>query len=309
MPLISFCIPVFRNEGSLKITYDRIRDIFEGELSEHDFEIVFTNDGSDDGSMDEMLALREQDKRVRIFDLSRNFGQRYSLLCSFDNCKGDAAILMAADLQEPFEKISEMVNLWDQGNEMVICYRADRKDHWLDGLFSRTFYKIVRSGIPNMPKGGFDFMLMDRKGVDQFNQITYRNNFFQGDVLSLGFKTVFIPYTRLARTIGKSQQPFGRRVRYFVDGLISASYVPIRFMSVIGFAVFLIGLVYGGFNFVYRLLDTESEWTGWTSLIISVWLLSGIIMVMLGVIGEYIWRINDEVKGRQRYIIGKKYDD
>jgi len=306
MKTISFIIPVYRNEGSLIPTYEQITALFITTLKGYDYEVVFIDDGSDDNSFQELMTLRKKDNKVNLIKLSRNFGQRSAVLCGLHHASGDAVVKMSADLQEPINSIPKMIQEWENDNEIVIYYRHQREDAIINRLFSNIFYNFIRLTNPNVPKGGFDFFLIGRNALNHFNQIHYHNRFIQGDVLSLGFSVKYLPYKRLKRTIGKSQNTFSKRVKFFIDGILNASYLPIRFISFLGIIISLIGISLALF-IIYNKLTNDAPYIGWASLMVLNLIIGGLIMFMLGIIGEYIWRIYDETKHRPNYVIDKIY--
>ena len=303
---ISFVIAVYHNEGAISKTYEKIQSVFKSELSNHEYELVFVDDGSKDGSLQEALSLREQDPKVKVITFTRNFGQMAAMLAGFKEATGAAIINISADLQDPVELIPEMIEKWRGGSEIVICYRTDRSDTLFSKLFSRLAYSVLRMSLPQIPPGGFDFVLMDRKVMDAFNAIDVRHRFFQGDLLWTGYRTSFIPYVRLERTIGKSQYNFGKKLKNFLDAVLDASYLPIRFISLVGLITSTLGVLYSG-TIVVSWLRGETPFEGWAPIMIALLLVGGLIMVMLGVIGEYVWRINEEVRKRPNFVIRDKY--
>ncbi len=303
---VSFVVAVYHNEGALTKTHEKIRAVFQGVLARHDYEMIFIDDGSTDGSLAELLRLREQDANVKIITFTRNFGQMAAMLAGFKESVGDAVINISADLQDPVELIPQMVEKWESGSEIVICHRTDRSDSLLSGWFSQLAYAVLRISLPQIPSGGFDFVLMDRKVMDSFNSVDVRHRFFQGDLLWTGYTTSLIPYVRLKRTIGKSQYNFGKKLKNFLDAVIDASYLPIRFISLIGVLTSALGLLYS-VSIAVAWLRGETPFEGWAPLMIVVLLVGGLIMVMLGVIGEYIWRINEEVRKRPNYIVRDRF--
>jgi dolichol-phosphate mannosyltransferase len=303
---ISFVVAVYHNEGAVSKTHEKIQALFTSELADYDYEIVFVDDGSKDGSLEEILGLREWDSRVKVITFTRNFGQMAAMLAGFKEATGDAVINISADLQDPVELIPQMVAKWREGSETVICYRKDRSDTFSAKLFSRLAYGVLRMSIPQIPQGGFDFVLMDRKVMDAFNAIDVRHRFFQGDLLWTGYRTFFIPYVRLQRTIGKSQYSFGKKLKNFLDAVLDASCLPIRFISLIGLITSALGVVYS-ISIIFSWLKGETPFAGWAPLMIVVLLVGGVIMVMLGVIGEYVWRINEEVRKRPNYVIRDRF--
>lgn len=303
---ISFIIAVYRNEGAITETYKKIKSVFTDRLVTHDYEIIFVNDGSDDGSWAEIMALKQTDRQVKALSFTRNFGQMAAMLAGFKTATGDAVLNISADLQDPIDLVPQMIQKWEAGEEIVICYRTDRSDSIGAKLFSRIAYGALRLAIPQIPPGGFDFVLMDRKVMDTFNKIDVRNRFFQGDLLWPGYKTSFIPYARLKREIGKSQYNFSKKLKNFIDAFLDASYIPIRFISLLGVITSLLGVLYS-LTVIGSWFMGGTPFTGWAPLMIAILLVGGMIMFMLGIIGEYIWRIYDEVRKKPNYIIRSEH--
>lgn len=303
---ISFVIPVYQNAGAISKTYEKINLIFTKDLSQYDYEIIFIDDGSKDESLKEILSLRDSDPRVKGVTFTRNFGQMAAMLAGFKEARGEAIINISADLQDPVELIPQMIDKWRDGSETVICYRTDREDPLSSKLFSRLAYSILRMSNSQIPPGGFDFVLMDRKVMDEFNSIDVRHRFFQGDLLWAGYRTSFIPYVRLQRVIGKSQYNFSKKLKNFLDAVLDASYLPIRLISLIGLITSALGVIYSVSIFI-SWLRNETPFQGWAPLMIVTLLIGGVIMIMLGIIGEYIWRINEEVRKRPNYVIREKF--
>jgi polyisoprenyl-phosphate glycosyltransferase len=303
---ISFVVAVYHNEGAIAKTHEKIQSIFASELTAHVYEIVFVDDGSEDGSLAEILELRKRDPHIKVITFTRNFGQMAAMLAGFKEATGDAVVNISADLQDPVELIPQMVDSWSGGSEIVICHRTDRSDTLLAKLFSSLAYGVLRISLPSIPSGGFDFVLMDRKVMDSFNAVDVRHRFFQGDLLWTGYRTSFIPYARLKRTIGKSQYNFGKKLKNFLDAVLDASYLPIRFISLLGLVTSALGVLYSA-TIVVSWLRGETPFAGWAPLMIAILMVGGLIMVMLGVIGEYVWRINEEVRKRPNYVVRDKF--
>jgi dolichol-phosphate mannosyltransferase len=307
MKKISFVIPVYRNERAVSKTHECIKNLFLDELStDYEFEIIFVDDGSDDRSLPELLDLHELDKRVKVLSFTRNFGQMSAMLAGFKFATGEAIINISADLQDPVELIPKMLNQWSNGAEIVICHRVARNDGLWSSLFSRIAYKLLSLSSPSLPAGGFDFVLIGRKALDVFNSIDVRNRFFQGDLLWTGYATVFIPYIRQKRLIGKSQYTFWKKFKNFVDAFLDASYLPIRFISAAGAITAIVGFVYA-ITIIVSWFFGMTPFLGWAPIVISVMVVGGLNMLMLGIVGEYVWRIYDEIRGKPNYIIKDLY--
>ncbi len=303
---ISFVVAVYRNVGAITHTYEKIKSVFAEQLSGDDYEIVFVDDGSDDGSLEEILSLRSRDPRIKAITFTRNFGQMAAMLAGLQQASGDATINISADLQDPVDLIPQMVGKWREGAEIVVCYRTDRSDTFAAKAFSRFAYGALRLSIPQIPPGGFDFVLIDRRALDEFNSIDVRNRFFQGDLLWTGYRTSFIPYVRLKRTIGKSQYNLRKKLKNFLDAFLDASYLPIRFISLTGIVTSALGVLYS-LTIVVSWIAGDTPFAGWAPLMIVILIVGGLIMVMLGIIGEYIWRIYDEVRKKPNYIVRDRF--
>ena len=297
MPLLSFVVPVYRNEGTILPTAERIRAFVEGLGPSYRLELLFVDDGSDDGSPAELAQARAADPRVGVLTLSRNFGQVLAVTEGLRRVRGDAAVVMSADLQDPVERLAGMVEAWNRGSRIVIGHRTSRDDGILASAASRAFHRLVRISLPTIPEGGFDFLLLDRQALDTLNRFGGRNRFFQGDVLWLGFPTTFLPHVRERRPRGRSQWTLGKKMKYSLDGLLGTAYWPIRLMSLCGVVTALMGFAYAA-AIVYAWARHSVPFEGWAPLMILILVVGGVLMIMLGVIGEYVWRIYDEVRGR-----------
>jgi dolichol-phosphate mannosyltransferase len=306
MPTLSFVIPVFRNERAVTLTYQKLRAMAEKDLPRYTREFVFVDDGSDDDSLNELLQLRAGDPTVRIVSFTRNFGQMAAIQAGLKTATGDLVLHLSADLQDPVELIPQLVREFEAGNELVVAYRQAREDKVSARLTSRIFYGIVRLSFPQIPPGGFDYVLMGRRVVDSFNQLEVRNRFFQGDLLWLGYKTTFVPYTRAKREIGRSQYNFWKRLKNSLDAILDSSYLPIRFISLVGVLTAFLGFAYA-LNIIYYRFMHGSPFPGWAPIMVIILVIGGLLMVMLGIIGEYIWRIYDEVRRKPNYVVRESF--
>lgn len=290
----------------MTILYERIVKELETNFPQHTFELIFVNDGSTDNSLAELIQLKERtkDQRIKIISFSRNFGQMAAILAGWKYAKGDAVINMAADLQDPPEQCVEMIKEWEKGNDIVISYRKTHRTSLARKITSRMFYKLL---LPDAPPGGFDFALLGRKAMDAVNSIKERNRFYGYDILWVGFKVKFIPYDKLERTIGKSEYSVVKRFGNFMVAFINVSYLPLRVMTFAGFIFALSGFLYA-LDIVYAYFVNAVPFQGWAPIMILLLIIGGLIMLMLGVLGEYVWRIFDEVKGRPNYVIDQIYD-
>lgn len=306
MPKLSFVIPVYRNERAVTLTYQKLRAMAEKDLPRYSREFVFVDDGSDDNSLNELRQIRAGDPDVRVVAFTRNFGQMAAIQAGLKTATGDLVLHLSADLQDPVELIPQLVREFEAGNELVVAYRQAREDNLSSRLTSRVFYSIVRMSFPQMPPGGFDYVLMGRRVVDSFNQLEVRNRFFQGDLLWLGYKTTFIPYTRAKREIGRSQYNFWKRLKNSLDAILDSSYLPIRFISLVGVLTAFLGFAYA-LNIIYYRLMHGSPFPGWAPIMVVILVIGGVLMIMLGIIGEYVWRIYDEVRRKPNYVVRDLY--
>lgn len=306
MPKLSFVIPVYRNERAVTLTYQKLRAMAERDLPGYTREFVFVDDGSDDNSLPELLQLKAGDPDVRVVSFTRNFGQMAAIQAGLKHAAGDLVLHLSADLQDPVELIPQLVREFEAGNELVVAYRQGREDQLTSRLSSRIFYGIVRLSFPQIPPGGFDYVLMGRRVVDSFNALEVRNRFFQGDLLWLGYKTTFIPYTRAKREIGRSQYNFWKRLKNSLDAILDSSYLPIRFISLVGVVTAVLGFLYA-INIIYYRLVHGSPFPGWAPIMVVLLVIGGLLMLMLGIIGEYVWRIFDEVRRKPNYVVRDLY--
>jgi len=304
---VSVIVPVFKNYESLEELCSAILEVRKDQFPQHSLEILFIDDGSPDKSWEVLERLRETyPNEVSLLKLSRNFGQLSAILAGYDAAQGDAVIMISADLQDPVELMGRMVVEWENGHDLVIAYRESRDDERKARFFSRIAYAFARSANPRIPRGGFDYLLMSRRAVDIMKTFKGQHRFFQGDVLWLGFPTAFLPYVRKRRRHGKSAYTFAKKFKSFLDLTLDSSFLPIRMMSAIGFLTASGGMLYAVTIVLNRLIRGQLPFPGWAPLMIVILLTGGLIMVMLGIIGEYLWRIYDDIKGKPMYAVDKR---
>lgn len=308
MKKISVVIPVYNNEGSLCTVYSETKKTITEYSKLFSYEIIFINDASTDQSLSILLDIKANDSSVVVIDFSRNFGQMAGILAGWDQATGDAIINMSADQQDPISQFNEMFKEWESGNEIVINYRASRIDSLATVLSSKLAYALLKQSLPSLPTGGFDYTLIDKKVLQAIKQIKEKNRFFQGDILWVGFNIKFLPYHRQERVHGKSGYNFKKRLGNFLVGYLNISYTPIRLMSLLGVLTAFLGFLYS-LSILHAYFYRNTPFNGWSPIMMAILIIGGLIMVMLGVIGEYIWRIYDEVKYRPNYIIKNKYVD
>lgn len=302
MMKVSIVIPVYYNEDNLIPLYEDIKKKFIN-IIDFEYEIVMVNDGSKDKSYEVMQALARKDSNIKIVSLSRNFGSHAAILCGLEKCTGDCAIIKAADLQEPTELLLQMIASWKKGNNVVLAIRQDREESIGTKLFANTYYWMVRkAALANMPKGGFDVYLLDRKVINVLLALDERNSALTGQILWSGFKTEEVPYVRLEREIGTSKWTLKKKIRLVTDTLFSFSTLPITIVSTVGALSFIGALIWGIVVFICKLLGLIRV-SGWTTLFIFNLLSFGIIMVTLGILGGYLWRTFDACRNRPTYVV------
>ncbi|MBI4845302.1 MAG: glycosyltransferase family 2 protein [Candidatus Omnitrophica bacterium] len=302
MTTLSIIVPVFFNEESLPLLYEKLEQVSR-QMNNVCFEYVFVDDGSKDNSYKVLLDISKSDKRVKIVKLSRNFGSFVACFAGLTYAKGDCALIMAADLQDPPELIPELFSKWQQGSEVVFAVKQKREESSMNIFFSSIFHRIFRLiALGNAPKHGFDFVLIGRKVIDVLVKSGEKNSSIMGQIIWAGFKTDQISYTKKARLHGKSRWKFWTKIKYFIDSIMAFSYFPIRMASFLGIGIALIGFIFAVYA-VYRRIFFGVNVPGFTLLLVVILLTSGAQMILLGIIGEYIWRALDEARKRPIFIV------
>lgn len=305
MSLISIVIPVYFNENTLAILSERLMGLANS-LQEHDFEFIFVDDGSEDESFSILSNLVRSDKRFTLIKLVRNFGPDIAILSGIAHSKGDCIGFIAADLQDPPEVFTELISNWEQGHPVVLAIRKDRlgdpiSSRFFSYIFNLLFKKLV---YPDFPPHGVGFFLIDRKVADTLLQWQERNSHLIGLILWTGFPYVTIRYDRTERTGGKSGWTFRKKVKYFMDAFVGFSYIPLRLTSALGLLFAILGGAYAILLIINKILNNINV-PGWTALTVITLFLSGIQLIMLGVIGEYLWRNLDASRKRPLFIVEK----
>ena len=299
---ISIIIPVYYNKNNLIVLYDDLKQKFIDKIN-YQYELVFIDDGSLDNSYEAMKEIASKDVNVKIIRLSRNFGSHAAILCGLANCTGDAAVVKAADLQEPTEMLHEMIDSWKIGNNVVLAVRQSRDEPLSQTFFSDLYYEITRRiALSNMPKKGFDVYLIDRKVINVLVSNNERNSALTGQILWSGFKTGIVYYNRLERKIGKSKWTLKKKIKLVMDTIYSFTSLPISIVLMIGTVSLLVGIIWAIVLIVLKFRG-EIDIVGWTSMFIFNLIAFGITMLTLGIIGEYLWRTFDASRNRPPYII------
>ncbi len=299
---ISIIIPVYYNEENLQPLYNDIKYKYIDKI-DYDYEIVMINDGSKDKSYEIMKQLAAHDTNIKVYSLSRNFGSHAAILCGLSKCTGDCAVVKAADLQEPTELISEMVDEWKKGNNVVLAVREGRDESRKQVFFADMYYKLVqKTALSEMPDHGFDVYLIDRKVINVLNNLDEKNSALTGQILWSGFRTKRVFYKRLAREIGTSKWTLKKKIRLVMDTLFSFTSLPISLVLGVGSVSVIAALIWALVVFISKIAGFIDV-SGWTSLFIFNLFSFGVIMMTLGILGEYLWRTFDASRNRPTYII------
>ena len=305
MNKLSVVIPVYCNELNLPQTYKTIKQILE-QIQSTEYEIIFVDDGSKDRSHEILSEYAQSDTRCKVVKLSKNYGSHIAILAGFTYCTGDCAVMISADLQDPPELIPEMYESWKKGHKSVLAVREEREEFFVSKLLSNFFYKLMkRYALAEIPEGGFDFFLIDRQIIDLITKMKEKNSHLMTQVLWTGFKPVVIPYKRKKREFGESMWTLSKKIKLFIDSFTAFSYLPLKLVSISGIIFAFIGLLYAIFIIFNRIFYSVPI-AGWASLMVVVLAVSGVQLISIGIIGEYLWRNFDETRNRPIFIVENK---
>ena len=306
-PVLSFVVPCYNEAANIRALYDRIRAVMAARPET--WECVCVNDGSRDDTLPVLMALATEDPRVRVIDLSRNFGKEAALTAGLDHARGAAAIPLDADLQDPPELVPELVAHWRAGYDVVNAVRLSREG---EGLIKRAsahaFYRVFnRISKVSIPEDTGDFRLLSRPVLDALRQLPERRRFMKGLFAWVGFRTTSVSYHRAPRQAGQTTWSYVRLWRFALDGILSFSDAPLRVASYLGLAVSLLSFLYA-LNLLVQTLLFGNPVKGYPSLMVALLFLGGVQLMALGVIGEYLARVYDEGKGRPIYLVRRIAD-
>ncbi|MDA7842775.1 glycosyltransferase family 2 protein [Methylophilaceae bacterium] len=300
---ISIVTPVYFNGPTLPKLFAELKKV-EAKLKSRYIllEIIFVDDGSKDDSLEKLILFKGKSKNIKIVKLTKNFGSMAAIRAGLNFVTGDAFTLLAADLQEPPELIINMVDKWLGGFKYIVCARKERKDPLFTRFFSGFYYILLRAlVVQDYPTGGYDLSLMDKallpfmqKSGKSVNLLLYAH--------SLGFKREIIYYKRRQRDSGKSMWTFSKKLNFFIDSILGSSILPLRYISLVGVITSIGSFVYG-FYIIINALSNSIPIPGWASLAVLISMLMGLVIFMLGMIGEYIWRIYNELNGTPDAVI------
>lgn len=303
MKKISILIPCYNEEKSLPLLYPELVKLMNGNPG-YEWELMFVNDGSADGTLKVLKQLRQQDQRVNYVDLSRNFGKENAMLAGFDHVTGDCMVIIDADLQHPPTLIPEMIKWWEEGYDDVYAKRKSRgKESWLRKRLSLEFYRILqRSSRFEVLKNVGDFRLLDRCCINALKSLRESERYTKGMYSWIGFKKKEIEFEQADRVAGESSWNYRQLFSFAIDGITSFTTAPLRISTVVGFIVSMCAFLYMIYVFFKAVLFGEPV-QGYPTLVILILFLGGIQLLSLGIIGEYIGRIYNETKNRPDYIV------
>jgi len=299
----SVVVPVYQNEENLDDTIPKLLSL-KKKLLDYNLELVFVDDGSTDDSYEILSRYYELNKDIiRVVKLTKNFGQNDAICAGLRVARGDCVGIISADLQDPYELFVDMIKKWGEGFKLVVGRREGREDSKRTSLISNLYWKMVNKfAVKDYPPGGYDFCVIDRQIVSVVNEINVKNTHIFILIFSLGYNYTAIPYLRRQRSAGRSQWTLSKKLKLFVDTFVSFSYLPIRGISCIGLGISIISFLYGILIVIAKVVFGSSV-EGWTTIIVLLSIFGGLILLTLGVIGEYIWRILQEIGKRPSYVI------
>jgi len=307
MKKVSVVIPMYYEEEVAEECYKRVKEVLTG-LNDYEHEIVFVNDGSKDKTLEILEGIASKDSNVKVISFARNFGHQCAVTAGIKYVTGDAVVIIDADLQDPPELIPDMLKHWEEGYEVIYGKRKSREgESKFKLLTAKMFYKTLNAlSDVEIPRDTGDFRLVDKKVIDVINSLPEHNKFLRGLFSWVGFNQTPFEYERKERFAGKTKYPLKKMIKLAGDGILSFSTKPLKLVGVLGGIAILASLII----LIYAILSFAFKWNsltpGWTSLMVTFTFLSGIILISLWMMGEYISRIYDEVRGRPQYIIKKK---
>ena len=306
--LVTILVPAYNEQEVLHLLYDRLEKLMN-ENTNYDFEVLLVNDGSKDKTFEIMQELREKDKRFCYLNLSRNFGKETAMIAGLDYCKGDAVVIIDADLQDPPELIPEMIKYWEEGYDDVYAKRKSREgETWLKKFTSKMYYRVLQGFTRiEIQKDTGDFRLLDRRCVEALKSMRENQRYTKGLFSIIGYNKKEILYDRDPRAAGQTKWNYGKLIDLSIDGITSFTTSPLRWAALIGCGVSVIGFVYMLYIFI-KTIVTGIDVPGYASLMVVILFLGGIQLIFLGIIGEYLGRTFNESKHRPLYFI-ERYNE
>lgn len=307
--LISIVVPMFFEEEVAEECYTRLTGIMKN--TGFRYELVFIDDGSRDRTLSILEDIARRDRQVRVYSFSRNFGHQVAITAGIDYARGDAVVVIDADLQDPPELIPEMIGLWQQGYDVVYAKRKKRMGETPFKLITaKVFYRFLdKLSEVKIPVDTGDYRLIDRKVADVLRKMPEKNRFVRGMVSWAGFKQIPIEYERQERFAGSTKYPLKKMLKFAFDGIISFSSKPLKLSQYLGFFAVFVAMVIFIYAVVYRIVGGKNLVYGWASIMTTVTFLGGVQLISVGILGEYIARMYDESKNRPLYIIAKEINN
>lgn len=307
LPTINFILPVYNNAASLELLYDEIIGVISKLPKKYSYELFFVNDGSKDNSLEVLRSISQKDKQVTILNLSRNFGHQAAVSAALDNTTGDAVIIMDADLQDPPRVCLELIARWEEGYEIIYAQRRTRDDGYFKKLTADLYYRLLSSlSAVDIPRNTGDFRLVDSRVVDVIREMKEHNRFLRGMFSYTGFKQKAVLFDRSARHSGKSEYTLKKLIKLAKDGIYGFSDVPLQLATRFGFMMSVLSTLGILYAVVLKVFWSHITVPGWTMIVTSIFLVGGVQLLILGVIGEYIGRIYNETRNRPNYIIAER---
>ncbi|MDP2175530.1 MAG: glycosyltransferase family 2 protein [Bacteroidota bacterium] len=306
MPKISIIIPCYYNELNIPVTSQELIENEKNFPEGTEFEYVMVDDGSKDKTFEALqLFKKAHPSKVKIIKLSGNFGSYNAMLAGMKYATGDCNVIIAADLQDPISLMPKMLAHWQNGIKLVMGNREDRDDPFFSKIFAKTFqYLMKKYALPNLPKGGFDYVLFDKKLKEEVLEMDEKNSNSLYLLIWLKYEYITIPYKRMERKIGKSRWTMKKKIKLFVDSFVAFSFAPIRIITVSGFVLGAVAIFYALF-IVYNRLVGNIAVEGWTAMMLVFLFVSAFQMVAIGILGEYLWRTLDASRKRPNFVIDK----
>ena len=304
---ISVVVPIYFEEENIFPLYERLIGVVSKEMN-LDYEIIFVNDGSKDDSVQNIKQLIEQDQNIRLLNFSRNFGHQVAVTAGLEHTEGEVVVIIDADLQDPPELIRDMYEKYKQGYDVVYAKRKSRAgESFFKKKTAKLFYRVLdfMSDV-DIPLDTGDYRLMSRRVVEQLNNMPEKNRFIRGLVTWVGYQQTYVEYNRDERHAGETGYSLSKMIKFSLDGITSFSTFPLKIATIFGVGISGISFIYI-LRIIYLKLFTEKTIQGWSSIMVSNLFLGGIILLTLGILGEYIGRIYTELKSRPQYIIKDKY--
>lgn len=307
--LISILVPCYNEQEVIRLCHQKIDEALASLSRDYDFEIVYVNDGSRDLTLAALLEIADQDKRVTVINLSRNFGKESAMTAGLDHVAGDAVIILDADLQDPPELIPELLKIWKEENaDVVYGQRISRLgETWLKKFTAAAFYKVMnRISRVDIPVNTGDFRLMNRRALDALKELREKHRFMKGLFAWIGYKQIPLRYHRQPRAAGRTHWDYLKLWNLSLEGITGFSLLPLRLATLFGLFISFFAFLYGAW-ILLRTLTMGSEVPGYPSLMVMVTFLSGIQLMTIGILGEYVGRIFNETKARPLYLIDRIY--